>query len=125
MPSRPRRYTHTPVERCPRRARCKACNAARERQRIQTLAKYHARRAFILKLLGGKCVDCGEEEGVLDVHHISQVEKAFYISRRWSAAMDKLLPELEKCILLCRMCHKVTESYGRRRPVETLEEVPF
>ena len=44
----------------------------------------------------------------LDFHHLDPKEKEFGISQI-SAHMswDKILPEIEKCVLLCRGCHAI------------------
>ena len=56
---------------------------------------------------GGKCINCGYSncmEG-LDFHHLDPKEKDFEISGK-SYAMDRLLKEVDKCVLLCSNCHR-------------------
>jgi transposase-like protein len=60
-----------------------------------------------INLLGGKCYQCDEDRPwVLDFHHNDSNQKEFEISRikdyRWSI-IEK---EIQKCILLCRNCHR-------------------
>jgi len=62
-----------------------------------------------IELLGGKCCLCGynKYQGALDFHHIDPETKIFGIggqghSRSW----DRVLEELNKCILVCANCHR-------------------
>jgi hypothetical protein len=57
-----------------------------------------------IRLLGGRCVRCGETNPVvLDFHHEGDKNgKVSYLSRyRWSRYWE----EVKKCQLLCRNCH--------------------
>lgn len=66
--------------------------------------------------LGGKCAGCGTTDD-LDVHHKNPDEKSFAISRFWSIAWERLIPELSKCELRCRNdCHKRETRMHRWRP---------
>ena len=65
----------------------------------------HARRAKLIKLLGGQCVACGATTR-LDIDHRLPRTKLFKLSgrdllRSWKA----VLAESEKCALRCRTCH--------------------
>jgi len=66
-----------------------------------------AKKIKSIRLLGGKCIDCGNDDiYTLDFHHKNPNEKEFQISlvgihRRWST-IEK---EVKKCVLLCRNCH--------------------
>jgi len=58
---------------------------------------------------GGKCQKCGYDKCVdaLEFHHIDKdqkEERPSYIITHWS--WERVLPELEKCILVCSNCHK-------------------
>lgn len=68
---------------------------------------YHAKRKEeYVALLGGECVKCGATER-LEFDHVDPSEKSFSISVNNTMARAKLLPELEKCQLLCYDCHKI------------------
>lgn len=77
---------------------------AAARRRAQDLARYYARRAEALELLGGKCqhVDCDETEN-LQVDHIRREDKVSSKIYSWSKA--RRLAELAKCQLLCEYHH--------------------
>lgn len=69
-------------------------------------------RVYILKKLGGECVNCGfnKWKASLDVHHLNPSKKdvAFSTIRYWTR--DKIDKEIEKCVLLCRNCHAAFHS---------------
>ncbi len=56
--------------------------------------------------LGGKCVVCGYDRcpSAFDFHHVDSEAKDFSISEKTSWAA--ILPELEKCVLVCSNCHR-------------------
>lgn len=56
------------------------------------------------------CADCGEVYPyfVMDFHHIA--EKTFDVSRSvcgGKVSTNKLLTELDKCVVLCANCHRI------------------
>ena len=57
--------------------------------------------------LGGKCQVCGYDRCVeaLEFHHVDPEEKAFNIGDRVTS-LEAILPELEKCVLVCANCHR-------------------
>lgn len=69
-----------------------------------TMVQYQEKKQKIFAYLGGKCVKC---EGVdkLQIDHTNHLDKAFTVSSRWGLSWEKLIPELEKCQLLCKTCH--------------------
>jgi hypothetical protein len=60
----------------------------------------------IVEYLGGKCAVCSYNKCVraLQCHHLDKSEKEFTVSRR-TLSWEKLVKELDKCILLCANCH--------------------
>jgi len=61
-----------------------------------------------IKYLGGECIKCGYKKCVaaLDLHHKGDEKKEFVISGSNLKAFDKLIPELNKCVVLCSNCHR-------------------
>ena len=74
--------------------------------------KAQEKRKFMIEYLGGSCLSCGYSKYScsLDVHHKDPKEKDinFNTSRYWSK--EKLIVELNKCILLCKNCHAAHHS---------------
>ena len=62
------------------------------------------RRLHLIERLGGKCVECGTTKS-LQFDHINPLEKSFDISRKMTAPLEVLYPEIDKCQLLCSKCH--------------------
>jgi hypothetical protein len=86
--------------------------------------KYSDRKEYLLKKVadrrkklkemaieykGGKCVCCGYNKCVsaLEFHHLDPNEKDFGISNKGKTrAWAKIKEELDKCILVCCLCHR-------------------
>ena len=64
-------------------------------------------RLFAVEKLGGKCMVCDYAKyiGSLDIHHLDPKikDKNFSCMRGW--CKERILAEIEKCVLLCRNCH--------------------
>jgi len=57
--------------------------------------------------LGGRCSICGYDRcpSAFDFHHVDQLTKDFNISDAMTS-WERIVPELEKCVLLCATCHR-------------------
>ena len=72
---------------------------------VQEQKEYRTnRRLHLIERLGGKCVECGTTKR-LQFDHIDPLEKSFDISRKMTAPLKVLYPEIDKCQLLCPKCH--------------------
>lgn len=80
--------------------------------------EYSAERRLALKLKaveykGGQCVRCDYSDktylSVFEFHHLDPKEKDFSISSTYKS-WNKIVPELDKCILLCANCHRIEHS---------------
>lgn len=62
----------------------------------------------IMQHFDGKCAHCGliDDPCVYDLHHINPAEKEEGIARMMDRKWETILPELNKCILLCSNCHR-------------------
>lgn len=82
-----------------------------------------ARRLQGLEYLGGCCVKCGSTER-LEVDHKDPTEK--WSHRIWSYSWKRIYAELDKCRLLCRVCHeeksKTEVLVGSAQPQAKLTE---
>lgn len=65
------------------------------------------RKKELVDLLGGKCSKCGYAKclGALHFHHTDPTKKDFQINRAVTLSLERVKPEIEKCILLCANCH--------------------
>ena len=64
-----------------------------------------------LKLIsefGNKCSICGYNKNIsaLEFHHSDPTHKEFALSKNIDYSYEKLLKEVEKCVLLCANCHR-------------------
>jgi len=91
----------------------------------------HKKKSILVEHLGGKCVGCGTTEN-LQFDHLDRTQKSFTISKKLDYSLEKLIPEANKCQLLCYNCHefkslinhdkdKLAEGY-RVSSVETIGE---
>jgi hypothetical protein len=54
------------------------------------------------------CLVCGiDVPVVLDFHHVDPAEKVDSVSNLVCAKKQKLLDEIEKCVILCANCHRI------------------
>lgn len=85
------------------RARCGSCNTKIRRYRAKTSA---------IKLLGGKCADCGwrGNQAAFQFHHSDPRRKDFVIGNVANKSWDVIKNELGKCVLLCANCHAIRHS---------------
>ena len=81
---------------------CKRCT------NDQTIERMRYTKRLCIEYKGGKCEKCGYDkyDGALEFHHLDPSKKDFAISKKKAKSIDKLKPELDKCILLCSNCHR-------------------
>lgn len=79
--------------------------------------RYHQKRNELIKLLGGKCVNCGTTDN-LEIDHIDSSKKTFRAADIHSIADDVVKKELDNFQLLCATCHesKTNEKWDRSIP---------
>jgi hypothetical protein len=69
-----------------------------------------SRKLELIKLKGGKCEKCGYDKNIsaLEFHHLDPNAKKFNLDSRnlSNTTRDKILEELDKCILVCANCHR-------------------
>lgn len=97
---------------------CKACARAHHKsayvtkykQRIQERgAARAAKHALVIRNYKEThpCCYCGEADPVcLEFHHPDSSEKEFGIAGGLSRSLDKIISEMQKCIVVCSNCHK-------------------
>lgn len=85
-----------------RRTRCNSCNTKIRRHRTKQAA---------VKLLGGKCSECGWTGNIaaFDFHH-PEKNKEFNIGSCANKSWEVIVKEVMKCILLCSNCHAIKHS---------------
>lgn len=59
---------------------------------------------MLIDALGGVCLNCGSTDR-LEFDHVLPEDKVFDIAPNLEISLERLLPELQKCQILCRNCH--------------------
>lgn len=74
-------------------------------------------RRRAIHYLGNQCNICKLENLPLccwDIHHIDPNKKEANVSQLFAYSWDKVKKEVDKCILLCALCHRVTHNGEER-----------
>jgi hypothetical protein len=97
----------------------------RTAQRARQMRAYYKWRDEAIRLLGGRCADCGRPESeTWEIDHMDRSTKVFDIlGPRWSCSRAKRLAELKKCQLLCHLCH--VDKTNMEKRVRYLDDPPF
>lgn len=88
-------------------SQCKKCHYFFTNERRKKVTA--SRKEFLLQYKGYKCQHCHNKfpEICYDFHHIDPKEKEFQFNQLNSYSMQKLIKEVDKCILLCSNCHRI------------------
>jgi len=77
----------------------------------------HKLKIKIIRLLGGRCIDCdleynGKNACVFQVHHKDPSKKLFVVNTRtlMNYAWARIINEIKKCELLCANCHFIRHN---------------
>ena len=101
----------------------------RNRKRCQPCqVKIHriAMKVRAVQLLGGKCVKCGwttqtiAEMTAFDFHH--KHSKDFALSTAFNKKWESVVSEIEKCELLCAVCHRIHHVTREDKVIVAVEE---
>lgn len=94
---------------CKQKAHWYKVKEQRNTYHAQTIRALTRKIEFINKL-GGCCTVCGYNKNIsaLDFHHINSEQKSFPLDakRLSNTNKNKLLEELDKCVLICSNCHR-------------------
>lgn len=99
---------------------CRECSSENDIQRNRIL------KLQSIEYLGGKCNRCNfiGHYSSYDFHHVNYLSKEFDWSKARKKSFDKIKPELDKCILLCRNCHQMIHTKLNNDGTLNLEYVP-
>lgn len=68
------------------------------------------RKRMAIEYLGGKCIRCGYNEhyAAMHFHHVKGKDFTWVKLRLFS--WDRVVKELDRCVLLCANCHAIVHS---------------
>jgi len=96
---------------------CKVCISKytkehREQIQIRETKKKRQRKLDAIKYLGGKCKICGKypHPAAMDIYHRDPSLKEYSITHYLRYPWNKVKKELDKCDLLCAICHRIIHS---------------
>jgi hypothetical protein len=84
-----------------------------EELKVAVSKRRRALKTMSIEYKGGKSTFCGYNkcEGALEFHHIDPSQKDFALSvRGLTRSWERIIKELDKCILVCSNCHKEIHS---------------
>lgn len=77
-----------------------------EQHRVYQEKRRLERLAMARERLGGKCVRCGSVDD-LQFDHIVPGSKTRKVSEATNWSLERFLAEVDKCQLLCNLCHRL------------------
>jgi len=78
------------------------------------MSRWKKRKERAIEYKGGRCSDCNlkhERPEVYQFHHLDPLTKDFDWGRLRLKSWDKIVKELDKCVLLCANCHIIRHSH--------------
>lgn len=88
------------------RSNCKKCHST------YCCERWRKKKIWAVAYLGGKCLDCGYDKHwiAFDFHHRDPAEKEFDWHKLKLKSPENMKKELDKCDLLCAICHRIRHS---------------
>jgi hypothetical protein len=108
-----RRYKERHPEKVKEREKKRVRN--REKQ-SETLRNHRQKKKeWLNSLKGSTCSRCELEwpSFVLEFHHVDPSQKDFILAKCYSRSKERILCEIEKCVVLCANCHRIVEHEMR------------
>lgn len=104
---------------------CRKCDGTKvkkwyadNRSRRQKIANRNNQRKKrkLVESFGDKCYDCSNTypDCVYDFHHLDPTKKDVNPSKAMTWSKERMMKELEKCVMLCANCHRL-RHYGLQK----------
>ena len=79
------------------------------------MERWKQRKKKAIEYKGSKCEDCSISflnmpSCIFDFHHLDPLQKDMDWQKLRQCSWNKIVKELDKCILLCSNCHRVRHS---------------
>lgn len=90
---------------------------------IKTVERQVKIKSQCLQYKGNRCQDCGHIglDCDFDFHHLDPKEKDFNLSQFKSRSFERLKSELDKCVILCSICHRRRHKLWNEEKMENLK----
>jgi hypothetical protein len=100
----------------PRRQRADYSPYCKQCTNIQTLERQRALKRRAIEYKGVRCSRCGYDrcDGALEFHHTNPRRKDVNISHLRHTTFEKIIAELDKCVLLCANCHREEHAMQKK-----------
>ena len=86
--------------------KCRPCHS-----KVKVIGRDRRKKTVFDYLLSHPCVDCGEKDPiVLDFDHIRDKKYNICTMMTQYHPIDKILEEIEKCVVRCANCHRRTTA---------------
>lgn len=89
------------------------------RKKVQDKRRRQEHRLRAIEYLGGRCVDCGNNDNRVFVFDHVRGEKTCNVPTLFAKRWERVLTELEKCELVCANCHLIRTVERIPEPVDT------
>jgi hypothetical protein len=82
---------------------------------VYCMERWKERKNKAIAYKGSKCIDCSigfpeHPRCVFDFHHLDPSLKDMDWKKLRQCSWDKVVSELDKCVLLCSNCHRIRHS---------------
>lgn len=86
----------------------------KERMYVTQKARRLVNKLKAIEYKGGKCVDCHGtfHPAVYEFHHLDPTFKDKDPSKVMTLKWEKIVAEIDKCVLLCANCHRIRHHQG-------------
>jgi len=95
-----------------------AWRAWQKERMVSKVVRYRQRlKMRFVDEYGGKCKKCGYDKRIPDAyafHHREGEDKEFSLARNYGKSQESIRKELDKCDLLCVLCHAETHFDMRK-----------
>ena len=79
------------------------------------IMRWRRRKEKAVEYKGGKCTKCGfnDHAAALQFHHTNPEEKDANWGKIKGKSWDKIVEEIDKCVLLCANCHAIEHAKSK------------
>lgn len=97
--------------------------ASNQKHKHKTLQRRRQAKIIAVGRFGNKCAHCSNtfSPAAFDFHHIDPHTKTNELGNLFKGSLEKMMAELNKCIMLCANCHR-TLHWNEKLKTESAED---